>query len=73
MQSLQISNDSSEICVFLITLDEFLLPSVREMNQHDDITCQVARERIYVLMKVFEMMHNDNLILKRAQNETPFE
>ena len=48
MQSFQIPNNSLEIYVFLIILDKFLLPSVREMNQCDDynlLDCE--REDLY--------------------------
>ena len=61
------------MCIFLITLDEFLFSNVREMNQCDDIAYRIMRKRVYILMKMFKMMHNDDFILERAQNEISFE
>ena len=71
MQLLQISNNSSEMCIFLIILDEFLLSSVREMNQRDDITCRVARERVYILMEMFKAMTGLNIVAVHYKGATP--
>jgi len=64
MRFLQVPNDSPEIWVFLVTISEFPLPSIRKMDQGDDIACQVAGERVYILMEASGTMYDGDFVLE---------